>query len=253
MTPFAGTYAKCYDAIYAAKDYAAETQFLVDAMARNGRKVRSVLDLGCGTGGHAIRLAQAGLEVTGVDRSPEMVEQARAKAKEAGVADRVNFEVGDLTTYAGARKYDAVVCLFAVLSYLTANASVLAALRTMKQHLEPDGLLFCDFWYGPSVLRDAPSDRFKIVEHAGARILRLAHPTLLPEENCVSIEYQVFELRGREIASESIEIHKVRYFFAPEIENFLAQAGLTLRALHPSFRPDDPITAQEWTVMLTAS
>lgn len=53
----------------------------------------SVADLGCGTGSLSVLLAEAGLDVIGVDVSPAMLERARAKAQTFGVT--VEFVVGD--------------------------------------------------------------------------------------------------------------------------------------------------------------
>jgi SAM-dependent methyltransferase len=52
-----------------------------------------VLDVGCGSGLHAVRLAAAGLEVVGVDVAPRAIELARARGAAAGVSAR--FEVAD--------------------------------------------------------------------------------------------------------------------------------------------------------------
>lgn len=52
-----------------------------------------VLDIGCGTGSLALRLADAGREVHGLDVSPEMVRIARDKAERQGAAN-VRFHVG---------------------------------------------------------------------------------------------------------------------------------------------------------------
>ncbi len=53
------------------------------------------IDLGCGTGAHAIYLAQHGFDVTGVDFSQAAVHKAHQKANAAGV--QINFVVDDLT------------------------------------------------------------------------------------------------------------------------------------------------------------
>ena len=53
------------------------------------------LDLGCGTGTHAIYLAQQGYNVVGVDFSPKAIELARRKAADAGRT--VDFHIGDVT------------------------------------------------------------------------------------------------------------------------------------------------------------
>jgi cyclopropane fatty-acyl-phospholipid synthase-like methyltransferase len=55
------------------------------------------LDLGCGTGTNAIYLAQHGWRVVGIDYVPKPIRLARGKAKRAGVADRTEFLVNDVT------------------------------------------------------------------------------------------------------------------------------------------------------------
>src|SRR5438477_349480 len=56
--------------MYSGKDYEGECGLIVEAVQRFGLDpTRSILDLGCGTGGHAIPLARRGYEVVGVDRS----------------------------------------------------------------------------------------------------------------------------------------------------------------------------------------
>jgi predicted TPR repeat methyltransferase len=58
--PFSKAYARIYDLLYAEKDYEAESRLLDELFRAWKGGVRSVLDLGCGTGGHAARLAREG-------------------------------------------------------------------------------------------------------------------------------------------------------------------------------------------------
>jgi len=55
---------------------------------------RTALDLGCGTGGDAVFLAQLGIEATGLDLSPAALELARERAEHAGV--QVEWVEGDV-------------------------------------------------------------------------------------------------------------------------------------------------------------
>jgi ubiquinone/menaquinone biosynthesis C-methylase UbiE len=59
-----------------------------------------LLEVGCGPGHLSIRLANQGLEVTGLDLDPAMIERARANAYRAGVADerRPSFVIGDVAS-----------------------------------------------------------------------------------------------------------------------------------------------------------
>jgi demethylmenaquinone methyltransferase/2-methoxy-6-polyprenyl-1,4-benzoquinol methylase len=60
---------------------------LVSHVAAGGK----VLDIGCGTGALTLRAAARGALVKGIDVNPQMLEVARGKAREAGLADRVEF------------------------------------------------------------------------------------------------------------------------------------------------------------------
>jgi SAM-dependent methyltransferase len=76
-----------------------------------------VLEVGSGPGRLAARLAELapGVQVTGVDISPEMVERANSLAANSGVADRVEFRVGDVASLPFAdASFDAVVSTFSL-------------------------------------------------------------------------------------------------------------------------------------------
>ena len=82
-----------------------EVGFLVDALQlTSGQRV---LDAGCGPGRHALALARRGIEVVGVDLSPEFLAIARASA------DRlpVTFVEGDVRNLSYSEEFDAVICL----------------------------------------------------------------------------------------------------------------------------------------------
>src|SRR5579864_1225912 len=64
------------------------------SLAQAGRITGRVIDLGCGTGENALYLATSGLDVVGVDASPEAIRQAREKASRRGIA--VTFDIADV-------------------------------------------------------------------------------------------------------------------------------------------------------------
>jgi SAM-dependent methyltransferase len=69
----------------------------------------SILDVGCGTGRHAIELARRGYAVTGLDLSLEMLARAAAGAEAAGV--RVDWVRADATRFTMPKPFDAAICL----------------------------------------------------------------------------------------------------------------------------------------------
>jgi SAM-dependent methyltransferase len=174
-------YAEQYDVLYGAKNYAAECDLIEGAIARYSRRpVDTVLDLGCGTGGHALPLAQRGYRVTGVDRSAAML--AHAVRKAAGSVDtadrRPAFVAGDLRTIALGGTFDAAVMMFAVLGYQLTDEDVRATLRNVRAHLRRRGLFIFDVWHGPAVLAIGPSDTVKTFANTGGTFRRVASGVL---------------------------------------------------------------------------
>ena len=199
---FGFIYADAYDMLYHDKDYAAERDLIVRIFQTYGDgPIRSVLDLGCGTGNHAIPLAQRGYQVTGIDRSPEMLRIARQKADVAGVS--VSFHRGDIRTVDLGQQFDACICMFAVLCYQLSNTDVEAALRTVRKHLREGGLFVFDFWYGPAVLAIRPEQRIRIIEKDDARLIRLAIPHLDTRTHTNETEYLLLFTKDDSILVET--------------------------------------------------
>lgn len=96
-----------YDENCFTKNTIAEVQFLTDALGLSPGA--AVLDVGCGTGRHAIELARLGYRVTGLDVSAGMLKQAKDKASAAGV--HVLWRHDDATTFVVGEPFDGVICL----------------------------------------------------------------------------------------------------------------------------------------------
>lgn len=76
-------YARTYDKEPFTQGTLGEVDFIEKEM--NFDKSKTILDIGCGTGRHAIELTKRGYKVTGVDLSGSQLNRAREKAKESGV------------------------------------------------------------------------------------------------------------------------------------------------------------------------
>ncbi len=81
-------YAETYDKESFTQGTLGECDF-IEAEIGGDRSV-PILDIGCGTGRHAIELARRGYKVTGVDLSPSQIERAREKAAAAGMVSSIS-------------------------------------------------------------------------------------------------------------------------------------------------------------------
>jgi SAM-dependent methyltransferase len=222
ITPFERS-AEFYDELYEGKDYAAEAHYVDGVIQRHLPGASSLLDLGCGTGRHAIEFTEKGYAVVGVDRSPEMIGKAQRRREQLRyhIRERLTFEQGDIRDFRADQKFDAVVALFHVISYQTSNNDLLAALTTARTHLRENGLFIFDCWYGPGVLTDRPTVRAKTLYNGSNELTRFAEPVMSASANAIEVNYRFeFKNKATNQYSEFHERHVMRYFFIPEL--FLA-------------------------------
>ncbi|HLZ29321.1 MAG TPA: class I SAM-dependent methyltransferase [Chloroflexota bacterium] len=244
---FGRDYAAAYDELYHDKDYLAECELISRVFATYAPgPVRRVLDLGCGTGGHAVVLAERGYEVVGIDRSPEMLSRARARESS------VRFELGEIASVDLGETFDAALMMFAVLGYQVGNADVRAALATARRHMRAGGLFFCDFWYGPAVLAQRPSERVKVIDSLHGQLIRVATAELDTRRDLCTVRYHVWQIEAGRVQAEVREEHPMRYFFALELELLLAAAGFELARLGAFPHLDNDPSENTWNVALVA-
>lgn len=245
--------ASVYDLLYADKDYKAECDWLEQVFRRFGlRPVHRILDLGCGTASHAIQLAKCGYGLVCVDQSQAMLRIARRKVRSEDLARQIQFEQSPIQHLSLRKRFDAVISMFAVLSYQCSNDDVVGTLRCARRSLRRGGLLVCDFWYGPAVLAQQPAERLKRVQEGATRVIRLAQPELDTLGNRVDVHYRLMILRGQSVIAEMQETHHMRYFFKPEIELFLELAGFDLEAFGAVGDWQNPPSERTWNAMLVA-
>ncbi|MHB8651519.1 MAG: class I SAM-dependent methyltransferase [Minisyncoccota bacterium] len=92
-----GNKTKWNDSFIGGRDYSPLNEVLIDAILASSQNDRNAaVDLGCGTGDAVTKLAIRGVKVIGVDWSVDALEKAKARAKNAGVVDKVSFIEADL-------------------------------------------------------------------------------------------------------------------------------------------------------------
>lgn len=247
MTVFGEAYASAYDATYAGKDYDRECDLIERAFIAHGDSVRTVLDLGCGTGNHALRLAAHGYAVTGVDVSPQMLGVARAKA-DAARAD-VCFVAGDARYVDAGGTYDAALMMFAVLGYQHTNADVRAVFSNTRRMLRPGGLLVFDAWHGPGVLADPPAPRTRVIETGQGSVQRAASAEMDVRRHLCTVHYALQPVDG---GAATRETHVVRYFFPMELEMHLEASGFRLLSMRAFDDTDREPDARDWNLFAVA-
>jgi ubiquinone/menaquinone biosynthesis C-methylase UbiE len=241
-------YSAYYDRIYRDKNYREECAFLKDIFDTRGEKtVRTILDVGCGTGSHTVLLAEIGYEVTGVDLSDKMLRIAVKKAEEQN--KKIEFLKGDIRRLDIPGRYDAVIAMFNVMGYLTTNQDIDNALKSINKHLNPGGLFVWDAWFGPAVLNEKPGEREKLLEERqGGFIKRYARPVLDLLNQTVEVNYTISETKDNREIKQVKESHLVRFYFYQEILYFMENNGFQTLKICPFLDKDGVIDDRCWNI-----
>ena len=130
-------YAEYYDLLYRDKNYSKEVDYIDQLIKKYYPGSKTILDLGCGTGRHALYLAKKGYEVTGIDGAKGMIDVAKQQSLQSGLSN-VSFIVLDSESFSlKPESYDAVVCS-SVLEYVQNDKMLLCNLVKV---LRPGGVL----------------------------------------------------------------------------------------------------------------
>ena len=251
VTVFGDVYADAYDEVYGDKDYSGECDLIEAVFTRHATEpIRTVVDLGCGTGSHAVALAERGYRVTGLDRSPGMLAAARRKAAERRVD--VEWVQGDIRQGVATGTFDAALFMFSVLGYMDSNHDVMAAFSSARRQIRTGGLLVFEVWYGPAVLTIKPSDRAKVVPIPDGQVIRIVTSNLDTRQHVCEVHFHLWRVCDGRVESESQEVHRTRYFFPLELELMLAHSGFDLLSLTAFPSLERPADESTWNALAVA-
>lgn len=249
---FGRDYSDVYDAIYGTKDYAGEADLIERMLARHRvpRPCR-LLDIGCGTGRHALVLARRGHEVTGVDRSPFMLAHARQAAeREARLGHTApRFLEADARRLDLGERFNAALMMFTVLGYQNDATDVSAALAAVRAHLEPGGVFIFDVWNGLAVLAHGPDKRTATATDGTATVVRTSSTRVEAEKQLCHVHFDISRTNGDAPAKTWSEDHTLRYFLPSEIAAELRKRDLELLDLRRFPDGEAPPDEQAWNVI----
>jgi SAM-dependent methyltransferase len=202
----------------------AETDFLAACFARyaSGR-VRHVIDFACGTGHHALRLAQRGFRVTGVDLSPASIAFLRDEARTEGLP--IEPVIGDMTAFRLPAPADAAICMQDSQGHLLTNEALLAHLRTVAANLRPGGVYIFDRliptrWASPTLRWRWTRRRRGITVRTTFRTMDAYDPV---SQVCQeSMRFDITENGHRRVVTQR---HKTRIVFPQELRAMVELTG----------------------------
>jgi SAM-dependent methyltransferase len=250
-------YSEYYDFVYQNKAYKKEVdEFEGILQNHNIKPPTDVLELGCGTGGHALILADRGYKVTAVDRSKEMLAVARNKSGTGGgQITWVNSEIQNLSL---SKQFSAALSMFDVVSYQTEDPALLKFLEKVQEHLLPGGLFYFDCWNGLAVENEGLVPRSLQFETPDKQtITRRATPKIEKDSHTVDVHIELLRQNKNSLKHGIEEIivsehHFMRYFYPEELSRFLLATGFKEAEFHNFQSEKYPSPGTPWKLKVTA-
>jgi SAM-dependent methyltransferase len=224
-----------------------------------------VLELGCGTGRVSVPLAEAGIELVGVDRSSEMLAHAvrhgaRAFRRASGIAPQrsakasrsITFVRGDIRALPFAdRSFPMVIAPYGILQSLTRDRDLADTLAAVARVIAPGGT------FGIDLVPDVPNwreyeNRVQLRGRSGARHLTLIESVRQDRRRKLTIFSQRYIERRRGAATEHQFDLVFRTLTVPQMIDRLAGAGFVVDRILGDYggRPWDA-RADVWIMLAT--
>ena len=150
---FKKDYSLLYDVIYSKKNYKAEANFISQIIKKFHSPNINILDIGCGTGEHTLELLKKGYKVTGIDLSNEMLKIAKKKLLSNKLFSNNLFNLNAYNVNKLGVKFNVILMMFNVIGYLD---DVQFFFEKLKDCLEPNALIFFDYWSEKALKKNPP-------------------------------------------------------------------------------------------------
>lgn len=217
-------YSKYYDLLYKDKDYFGEAETIHTLIQQFAPGAKALLEVGSGTGKHALFFAEMGYNVLGIEPSKDMFGLAKLHEN-----NRVHFQNTSISNFTSAEPFDAAVALFHVVSYLNENEELIRSFKRVHDSLSTGGIFLFDVWFTPAVLTQLPEKRTKEIKNEDLTIVREAIPEIDWKKNIVTVNYNI-DLTTKKDGSQHhfSEKHLMRHFGIPELRLVAEQTGFEM-------------------------
>jgi SAM-dependent methyltransferase len=203
-----------------------------------------ILEVGCGTGRALLPLARQGYQLTGVDISPAMLDIARHKIEAEKLADCVTLVEQDMRELDLGGRFNLAFSPINTFMHMLTTEDQLAALDSIRSHLNPGGLLVLDL-FNPDLNRllscRGQLELAKVMTdpETGHELMRFHTDSADLGKQTIRATFIVDRIDHEGLVSRTRFSFTIRYLFRYELELLLTHAGLEVEAIYGSYDLDE--------------
>lgn len=228
------SFAENYDLLMQDVDYTARTEYLLSVFEKYSKRPTLMLDLACGTGSFSNEFAKKGIQVIGVDISPEMLNIAKEKSEKENM-DVLYLcqDASELDLYG---TVDGAICCMDSINHITEREVLKEAFKKVSLFLEPE----CLFVFDVNTLykhKEVLANNTFVLEEDN--LYCVWQNEYFEDEALTEITLDFFKKEKGNIYNRCEQFIEERAYSEDELKALLANAGFSVEAIFDdmSFEP----------------
>ncbi len=197
----------------------AMADILPELLEEFGVEGKDLLDIACGEGTFAVKMAEKGFDVVGIDISPKQIEIA----KEKDVDEEIDFKIQDMRELSSQGRFDVVTCWYDSLNYILDKEDLRRVFKGVYNSLRKDGIFVFDMntiyvmeeiWDEQTLVKEDSRERFDMVEQ-----------NYDEEKHITSMKLTSFLREDDERWRKIEEVHRERAYGFEELREIFKEVG----------------------------
>ncbi|SMD25703.1 class I SAM-dependent methyltransferase [Kibdelosporangium aridum] len=197
------------------KNYRSETEYITEVIRARQPGARSLLDVGCGAGGHLVHFVEHFDHVEGLELSEDMLGVARSKLPGSPMHQ------GDMRAFDLESRFDAVVCLFGSIGHTWNDDELRGTLECFRRHLTDGGVVVVEPWWFFEKFIDGYVNG-DVVKTGERTIARVSHTVRSGDVSTMNVHFLVADAAG---SKHFVETYKHKLFTREKYEAAFVAAG----------------------------
>lgn len=235
-------YTPYYDILFKDKDYQKDVLRYIDYLADQYDKSGSVLEIGCGTGGHTAILASYFDQVYAHDIDDKMIEQAIQKNKQPNV----HFIAGSLDKANHIQSINSACAFFYVINYILTPDDFETFLRHILSRLNSGSSFIFDMWHGEKMVTKPYHEEERILKGDSYEIRQVIQTEVNSSNGLSNMGYTLYDNLTNQALETTSSVFKA--WKMEEIKDIVTKTNLGTIEFFDGKESKTPAHSSSWPI-----